>query len=216
MKATFEQFLIANNVLGFHDEPVTFKSGIQSRWYVNCRKLAQRLPVIEESARYVADFIEQKELLTGVDAVLGVPEGVSELANAVSRELIGRKKLTSDKVYITRVKPKTHGDPANRFWVNGNVPSTVVILEDVTTTGGSAIEFIQRLRESGVTVKAVVALVNRQQRHNGKTVIESFTEIGMPYFSLTTAEQVLPPFLATFPESERATLQKVIDEEYVR
>jgi orotate phosphoribosyltransferase len=215
MNKSFESFLIANSVLGFHPELVTFKSGIKSRWYVNCRKLAQRLSVLEESAVYITQFISDQIKVDGIDAVIGVPEGVSELANAVSRKMIVAGQAPSDKLYTPRVKPKEHGDPANKFWVNGNIPSKVIVLEDVTTTGGSAISFIEKLKESNVTVVAVVALVNRLHRHNGKTVVESFAEIGVPYFSLTTAEKILPDFIATFPEGERAQLQQIIDAEYV-
>lgn len=212
---TFEDFLIAHNVLAFHDEPVTFKSGIKSRWYINCRRLSQTLATLEQSATRVAQFLKDNDLLKGIDAVIGVPEGITELGNAVSRQLI-REWTFVDKLYLPRVKIKEHGDPANRFWTNGNVPARVIVLEDVTTTGGSAIAFVQSLRQSNTEVVAVVGLVNRLHRVNGKTVVEAFAEAAIPYYSLTTAEKLLPPFLATFPEGERATVKSIIDAEYVK
>jgi orotate phosphoribosyltransferase len=211
----FEEFLIAHGVLAFHDEPVTFKSGIKSRWYINCRRLSQTLETLEDSAAYVSQFLKDNNLLTNIDAVIGVPEGITELGTTVSKKLI-KDKVFADKLYLPRVKIKEHGDPANRFWTNGNVPARVIVLEDVTTTGGSAITFVQSLRESNVEVVAVVGLVNRLHRVNGKTVIEAFAEAAIPYYSLTTAEKLLPPFLLTFPESERATVKSIIDAEYVK
>lgn len=212
---SFEDFLVRTGVLGFHEDPVTFKSGIQSRWYINCRVLSQTLPTLEEAADYVVDFLKNNNLLDDIDAVLGVPEGATELGNAVSRKLIAQKKLRSDELFLFRVKPKSHGDPANRFWINGNVPSKVIVLEDVTTTGGSAIEFVGKLREANVSVKSVVGLVNRLHRVNGKTVVESFADAAIPYRSLTTAKELLPPFLESFPENERARIKEIIDAEYV-
>lgn len=212
----FEDFLIEHGVLAFHDQPVTFKSGIQSRWYINCRRLSQTLGLVEESAQHVVSFLKEQKLLENVDAVIGVPEGATELGNATSRLLIKEGLVSSDKLYFIRVKPKEHGDPANRFWVNGNIPSRIVVLEDVTTTGDSAIEFVKKLREAGTQVSAAVGLVNRLHRVNGKTVIESFAEAAIPYYSLTTAEKLLPPFLATFPESERKEVEAIINAEYVK
>lgn len=214
-ETSFEEFLIQHGVVGFHDEPVTFKSGIQSRWYVNCRRLSQRLPVLEESADYVIKFLRNENLMDNVDVVLGVPEGATELGNAVSRALIRESALNSDKLFLFRVKPKEHGDPANRFWINGNVPGRVIVFEDVTTTGGSAIEFVKKLREAGTEVAATVGLVNRLHRFEGKTVVESFAEAAIPYHSLTTAEKLLPAFLMTFPDNEREEIKKIIDAEYI-
>jgi orotate phosphoribosyltransferase len=212
----FERFLIESGVLAFHDQPVTFKSGIQSRWYINCRVLSQRLPLLEKAAEHVVTFLKQTDLLQGADAVIGVPEGATELANAVSRLLIRGGGLGGDKLYAIRVKPKEHGDPANRFWINGNIPSKVIVLEDVTTTGGSAIAFVEKLREAGTQVIAVVGLVNRLHRVNGKTVTETFAEAAIPYHSLTNAELLLPPFLQTFPEEARPEVESIINAEYVK
>ena len=213
---SFEEFLIEHGVLAFHEKPVTFKSGIQSRWYINCRRLSQTLPLLDEAAEYVVAFLKEQKLIANIDAVIGVPEGATELGNAVSRLLIREKLLSSDKLYFIRVRPKEHGDPANRFWVNGNVPSKVIVLEDVTTTGGSAVYFAQSLREANTQVQAVVGLVNRLHSVNGKTVLELFADVGIPYHSLTTAEKLLTPFLNTFPEEARKEVESVIRAEYVR
>ena len=212
----FEDFLIEHGVLAFHDQPITFKSGIASRWYINCRRLSQNLSLLDQTAGYVVSFLKNRHLVENIDAVLGVPEGATELGNAVSRLLIKEGLTPSDKLYFIRVKPKEHGDPANRFWVNGNIPARVIVLEDVTTTGGSAIGFVRALREAGTQVVAVVGLVNRLHVVNGKTVLESFAEAGIPYHSLTTAEKLLPPFLATFPDTARKEVESIINAEYVK
>jgi orotate phosphoribosyltransferase len=59
------------------------------------------------------------------------------------------------------------------LWVEGNVKKgdSVVIIEDVITTGGSTIKAIDRAKKCGLKVKGVVVLIDRQE--GGKEAIES-------------------------------------------
>jgi orotate phosphoribosyltransferase len=181
---------------------------------LNCRRLSQSASVLSDSAQYVVDFLKRQKLLaTKIDAIIGVPEGATALGNEISRMLIARKQLTSDRLYFVRVKPKSHGDPANRFWTNGNVPKRVILLEDVTTTGGSAVDLIKNLRESGVKVVAIIGLLNYEYRVNSKTVLENFAEVGVPYYSLTTARKLLPLFIKTFSKKKGAEVLGIIQAE---
>ena len=52
--------------------------------------------------------------------------------------------------------------------IEGNKPPTgsiVTVLEDVTTTGSSAIKAVNVLRDAGYIVNRVVAIVDRQEDH---------------------------------------------------
>jgi len=74
---------------------------------------------------------------------------------------------------IVRKKPKGHGTSA---WIEGPLPlegSEVVILEDVITTGGSAIQAAQRIRDAGYVVKDVVSIVDRQENNEAYGLMES-------------------------------------------
>ena len=82
----------------------------------------------------LADFIEHNLKLRGLDAVIGVPEGSSILGYELQKELV-RRKIFKDKIFQIRLNPKKHGDINNRYWVNGNKPKKVLLLEDVLTTG---------------------------------------------------------------------------------
>jgi len=64
---------------------------------------------------------------------------------------------------IVRKEPKGHGTGA---WIEGpEFPegTKVTVLEDVTTTGGSAIKAVEKLREAGYVVERVVTVVDRQE-----------------------------------------------------
>jgi orotate phosphoribosyltransferase len=64
---------------------------------------------------------------------------------------------------IVRKEAKGHGTGA---WLEGPLPhpgSRVTVLEDVVTTGGSAIKAVTQLRQAGYVVERVVAIVDRQE-----------------------------------------------------
>lgn len=211
----FESFLVESNVVGYKNSPIVLKSGKLSSWYVNCRVLSQKLDVLEQTAKYVVEFIQNKNVnITEVDCVLGVPEGATELGNAVSRLLIKEGRI-EDRIYLQRFKPKDHGDVANKFWTNGNVPKKVIVLEDVTTTGSSAISFVEKLKESGIETKLVIGLVNRLQLSGNESVIENFSRHNIEYISITDANLLLPKVLENiFDESLKSEIKNKIISEY--
>ena len=64
---------------------------------------------------------------------------------------------------IVRKEAKGHGTQA---WIEGLLPpegTIITVLEDVITTGGSAIKAVEKLRDAGYVVNTVVAIVDRQE-----------------------------------------------------
>ena len=64
---------------------------------------------------------------------------------------------------IVRKEPKGHG---TRAYVEGpTLPAgaRVAVLEDVVTTGNSALKAVERLQAVGCTVEQIIAIVDRQQ-----------------------------------------------------
>jgi orotate phosphoribosyltransferase len=87
-----------------------------------------------------------------------------------------------------RKEPKGHGTGQ---WIEGRktIPdgSRVVVLEDVITTGGSALKAIERCREERLEVVACLALVDR--REGGREAIEA---AGVRVDALFAREDFLP------------------------
>ena len=60
-----------------------------------------------------------------------------------------------------------------------------VILEDVTTTGGSALKAVDRLIEMGCDVVGCITILDRQEGG-----MEAFSEAGVPLYPLTTLADI--------------------------
>jgi len=72
------------------------------------------------------------------------------------------KELEADAL-IVRKEAKGHGTGA---WLEGPLPpagSLVTVLEDVVTSGGSALKAVNQLREAGYRVQRVVTIVDREE-----------------------------------------------------
>jgi orotate phosphoribosyltransferase len=63
---------------------------------------------------------------------------------------------------------------------------TAVILEDVTTTGGSAMQAVEEVRAAGGTVALVLSILDR-----GEGAAELYAAAGVPFKSLFRAEEFL-------------------------
>ena len=96
-----------------------------------------------------------------VVGVGGLTLGADPIVTAVS--VVAAYENRSITPLIVRKEAKGHG---TRAYIEGPVlpdQSNVVILEDVVTTGQSAMKAIVRLRAAGYTVNQVISLVDRQQ-----------------------------------------------------
>ncbi len=212
----FNDFLISENVIGFNKDVFTFKSGKTSCWYVNGRNIAKDVRSLEITANFVLNFLKEKKLINKtVDAVIGVPEGATLHGLKISEKLI-MSEMIKDRVYCLRVKEKAHGDVANKFWINGNVPKKVIIFEDTMTTGGSVLRLVDKLRVMGVKICAVISLVNRcQLDHEHKSVVQKMKEHKLRYYSLTDASSVLPYIIKKLPARSQGPIVERIKAEYL-
>jgi orotate phosphoribosyltransferase len=120
--------------------------------------------------------------------------GRDEFPNAVGGMSIGADPITSAVVtmsavrntpiagFMVRKESKGHG--TNQY-IEGPVKpgDQVVVVEDVVTTGGSSLKAIERIEDFGMTVRAVVAIIDRME--GGR---EAFTDRGYRFESLLTIQ----------------------------
>lgn len=103
-------------------------------------------------------------------AVGGLTLGADPLATSVSLAFFS---IGMDvPAFIVRKQPKDHGTLS---WIEGakTFPkgAELVVLEDVTTTGGSSLKAVEKLREAGFRVSTILTVVDRLE--GARKLIES-------------------------------------------
>lgn len=209
----FNKFVIENNVYGFFDEPITLASGRKSHFYANFRSLVQDAWLTDSLTDYLISFAKDKGL--DVDTFYGVPEGATKIGLIAQYKLAKESDEFSEGSHVLamgRGKPKEHGAPKDKFFV-GVPQGKVVVIEDVTTTGSSLITTIKSLKEAGVDVVGVVSLSNRmEKRDDGDSVKQAIKKLGVSFFSMSSALDILPLMYKKSKPSETTT--KSIESEF--
>jgi orotate phosphoribosyltransferase len=125
------------------------------------------------------------------DAVGGLTMGadpiVSNVATASAWHALTDPSAALLHGFLVRKAEKAHGT-GRRIEGFCRKGAKVVIVDDVCTTGASTINAIEAAREAGMTVAAVVCLVEREEA-NGRAGVEAAAQ-GAPFLSLFTASQV--------------------------
>lgn len=94
------------------------------------------------------------------DSVGGLTLGADPVAFAISYASIGRKKPL--RAFTVRKEAKTHGT-GNLIEGPFSARDRVVVVEDVITTGKSALQAIKAVRSQGADVVGVLAVVDREE-----------------------------------------------------
>ncbi len=189
----FNSYVLENDVIGLFEQPITLKSGRISNWYVNWRNVAGDVFLLDKLTDFVISFVKEKGI--EVDTFYGVPEGATKLAVLTQfkwAKSLGNLSKGSHVLAMGRAVPKQHGAVKDKFFV-GMPQGRTVVIEDVTTTGGSLLDTVDSLKQAGVNVVAVLSLTNRmEKRDDGTSVKEAVEEKGVPFFSLSNSCKLLP------------------------
>lgn len=146
----------------------TLSSGRHSHYLIDKYGFETRPELLREVARALAHMLPED-----ADRLAGVELGGVPLATAVALESglpfvivkKARKGYGSDKLIEGRLGPGEH----------------VVLLEDVTTTGGTARRAVRTLRDAGAGRVSVLAVVDRQEGAG-----ETFGRAEVPFRALFT------------------------------
>ena len=129
----------------------TLTSGKKSSFYVDCRKVTLH----PQGAKLIGKIILEKVKDIKVDAIGGLTLGADPITSAVVA-------LSDIPGFIVRKKAKEHGTQQQ---IEGIIKKgwNVVIVEDVATTGASALQAIQAAEAAGAKVVKVIAVVDREE-----------------------------------------------------
>ncbi len=193
----FNNFILENQVIGFFDKPVILKSGRSSHWYANWRTVVSDTFLTDQLSDYLLNFVADLNL--EFDGFFGVPEGASKIA------LISNFKWAKSQsnyaphshwLAMGRGKPKEHGAVQDKYFL-GVPKGKVIVIEDVTTTGGSLIRTIEQLKKIDVQVEAAVGIFNRLEVDDQNRSVEKLVEqAGAKYYAMSNASNLLPRLCA--------------------
>ena len=132
-------------------------SGRTSEHYINCKPVIMHGLYMHFVSELLLEHVEE-----GSVAVGGLTLGADPLVCSVAQTSWTKKKKGLNAL-IVRKETKGHGTQA---WIEGPLPEKgdkITVLEDVITTGGSAIKAVERLRDAGYVVNRIVSIVDRQE-----------------------------------------------------
>jgi len=157
VKAELKPILVK---MSYEEREVTLASGRKSNFYFDGKQTtlhAQGGLLVGK-----AFWEEVKQFEGPIDGVGGLTLGADPIATATS--IAAQLEGENVHAFIIRKEPKGHGTGQ---WLEGrkNLPpgSRVVIVEDVTTTGGSSLKAVERAKEEGLVVLGIVTLVDREE-----------------------------------------------------
>src|SRR6201991_237895 len=162
---------------------ITLESGRKSDFYFNLKPTM----LDPEGAALLAELSFDALKDDKIDYIGGLEMGAVPIAGAIAQ--LSWLKNHPIAAFFVRKKPKEHGA---RLAVEGLAKGEtlqgkrIVIVEDVTTTGGSAIKAVDAVRDAGGVIVAVFTMVDREE---GAT--EAFAQAGLPFRSLYTAGEFL-------------------------
>jgi orotate phosphoribosyltransferase len=159
----------------------TLASGKQSKYYIDARLTTMSPEGLSVIGQLALSTLRKSGWR--VDAIGGLTLGADPISYAISYA-----SADSDhplRAFTVRKETKTHGTGKI---IEGpfREGDRVAVIEDVITTGGSALRAIEAVRTAKGTVAGVLALVDREE--GGRQTIEA---AGIPVISLVAASQII-------------------------
>ena len=164
-------------------------SGGTSDYYIDCRTTTLHAEGGRLTGHAILELLEANKV--EAEAVGGLTMGadpiVSNVATASAWRAQAHREAPLLHGFLVRKAEKTHGT-GRRIEGFCHKGARVVIVDDVCTTGASTIAAIESAKEAGMTVAAVVCIVEREEA-KGRLAVE-LAAAPAPFLRLFTANEV--------------------------
>lgn len=129
----------------------TLSSGKKSDYYINMKKAITDPEILSAIAKMITEMISQDN----IDKVAGPALGAVPIATAISLE---------SKLPLLMIRKEKKGYGTSKL-IEGELEENdeVIVVEDVTTTGGSLLKAIKAIQDNGGTVKRAFVVVDRNE-----------------------------------------------------
>lgn len=172
------KLLEALNRKALREGDFTLASGAKSDYYIDCKEVT----LDGEGSLLVGRAIYKLIKPWNVSAVGGMELGSVPISTAVC--LVSALEGTPLSNFIVRKQAKGHGT-GKRLEGKITKGDTVVIVEDVVTTGGSSVKAVSAVQDAGACVAVVVAIVDREMGG-----AEVFAKLGIRFVPLFTISEL--------------------------
>ena len=156
----------------FLEGDFTLSSGKKSNYYINMKKAITEPKILSTISKLITEKINDDE----IDKVAGPALGAVPIATAVSLE---------SELPLLMIRKEKKGYGTSKL-IEGelNEGDSVIVVEDVSTTGGSLLKAIKAIQENGGNVKRAFVVVDRQEG-----AIEEFEKAGITLEPLITVNE---------------------------
>lgn len=164
--------------LAYQEGDFVLSSGQRSSYYINGKQVT-----LHPQGALAIGRILLSLLPLDTQAVAGLTLGADPIVTAVS--VVSAYENRPIPALIIRKEAKGHG---TRAYIEGpTLPENakVMVLEDVVTTGQSAMKAVERLRAAGYTVNRVISLIDRKQGG-----AEFYQSVGLDFEAVFTIEDL--------------------------
>ena len=187
--------LLAKYAYSYKPGGFTLVSGKVSDEYLDCKMALGRAEALPALGRAFLAHVDPRAVAVG-----GLTMGADPIAVSIAYASAGARNLAW---FSVRKDAKEHG---RKKTIEGGVSpgSSVVVLDDVVTTGGSTIQAIQKCREADLRVVQALVLVDREEE-GGLGRIEQEAGAGVPVLALLKKSDVRRAWEKSHPPPDGRT-----------
>ena len=142
--------------LAYQEGDFVLSSGQRSSYYINGKQVTLHPQGSLAIARLILNILP-----VDTQAIAGLTLGADPIVSSVS--VISVYENRPIPALIIRKEAKGHGTMAYIEGPTLPAGAKVIVLEDVVTTGQSALKAVERLQAAGYTVDRVISLIDREQ-----------------------------------------------------